>query len=48
MKFSGALFVGILRSSTVEDRLIEKFNLRKVYGARYQQDARNKLAENKA
>ncbi|MGC1651166.1 MAG: Wzz/FepE/Etk N-terminal domain-containing protein [Candidatus Sulfotelmatobacter sp.] len=46
MKSSGALFVGILRSNTVEDRLIERFNLRKVYGARYAQDARDKLAQN--
>ena len=28
---SGALFVGILRSRTVEDRLIDQFSLRKVY-----------------
>ena len=46
MKSSGALFVGILRSSTVEDRLIDRFNLRHVYGIRYQQDARQKLAQN--
>lgn len=46
VKSSGALFVGILRSATVEDRLIERFNLRQVYGARYEQDARAKLAQN--
>jgi len=46
IKSSGDLFVGILRSSTVEDRLIERFNLRQVYGIRYEQDARNKLAQN--
>jgi capsule polysaccharide export protein KpsE/RkpR len=45
MKSSSALFVGILRSATVEDRLVDRFNLRKIYGARYQQDARNALAE---
>jgi capsule polysaccharide export protein KpsE/RkpR len=45
MKSSGALFVGILRSATVEDRLVDRFNLREVYGARYQQDARNALAD---
>jgi len=45
MKSSGALFVGILRSTTVEDRLIDRFALRKVYRARYQQDARKTLAE---
>jgi capsule polysaccharide export protein KpsE/RkpR len=45
MKSSGALFVGILRSTTVEDRMVERFNLRKVYGVRYQQDARMILGE---
>ena len=46
VKSSGALFVGILRSGTVEDRLIDRFNLRQVYGIRYEQDARLKLAQN--
>jgi capsule polysaccharide export protein KpsE/RkpR len=46
IKSSGSLFVGILHSATVQDRLIEKFNLRHVYGVRYQQDARRKLSEN--
>jgi uncharacterized protein involved in exopolysaccharide biosynthesis len=48
IKSSGALFVGILRSKTVEDRLIDRFNLRNVYGIRYEQDARIKLEENTA
>jgi capsule polysaccharide export protein KpsE/RkpR len=43
---SGALFTGILRSRTVEDRLIERFRLRQVYAARLEEDARAKLAEN--
>jgi capsule polysaccharide export protein KpsE/RkpR len=46
VKSSGALFVGILRSTTVEDRLIDRFDLRRVYGIRYEQDARIRLAEN--
>ncbi|MGB0036233.1 MAG: GNVR domain-containing protein [Candidatus Acidiferrales bacterium] len=46
MKSSGALFIGILRSSTVEDRLIERFNLRKAYWIRLEEDARRRLAEN--
>jgi capsule polysaccharide export protein KpsE/RkpR len=46
IKSSGALFIGILRSSTVEDRLIERFDLRKVYGARLEISARQKLTEN--
>lgn len=45
VKSSGALFIGILRSRTVEDRLIERFNLKKVYSARFDEDARKKLAE---
>src|SRR5882757_11267879 len=46
MKSSGALFIGILRSRTVEDRLIEKFDLKKVYWARLEENARRKLEEN--
>jgi capsule polysaccharide export protein KpsE/RkpR len=46
MKSSGALFIGILRSRTVEDRLIERFNLKKVYSASLEEDARRKLSEN--
>jgi len=43
-KNSGALFVGILGSRTVEDRLIEQFDLRREYGASKMEDARNSLA----
>jgi len=46
MKSSGALFVGVLQSETVQNRLIQQFDLRKVYGTRYQQEARKKLGEN--
>jgi uncharacterized protein involved in exopolysaccharide biosynthesis len=46
MKNSGALFLGILSSRSVQDRLVERFDLRKVYGYRLQADARRKLAEN--
>lgn len=46
VKSSGALFIGILRSRTVEERLIERFDLRKVYGKRLEEDARRKLEEN--
>jgi uncharacterized protein involved in exopolysaccharide biosynthesis len=46
MKSSGALFVGVLESETVQNRLIQQFDLKKVYGKRYQQDARKKLGEN--
>jgi capsule polysaccharide export protein KpsE/RkpR len=46
VKSSGALFIGILRSTTVEDRLIERFDLRRVYGIKFLQETRIKLAEN--
>jgi capsule polysaccharide export protein KpsE/RkpR len=47
-KSSGALFVGILGSRTVEDRLIQRFDLKKVYGRRLEEDATKKLQENTA
>lgn len=46
VKNSGALFIGILGSSAVQDRLIARFDLRKVYGCRLEREARQKLAEN--
>jgi uncharacterized protein involved in exopolysaccharide biosynthesis len=45
MKSSGALFIGVLRSETSQDRLIQQFDLRKVYGKRLVADARIKLDE---
>ncbi len=46
MKNTGALFIGILRSRTVETRLVDRFDLRRVYGKRLQDDACHKLEEN--
>jgi capsule polysaccharide export protein KpsE/RkpR len=46
VKNSGALFVGILGSGTVQDRLIDRFDLKRVYGCRFEREARRKLAEN--
>jgi len=43
MKSSGALFIDILRSRTVEDRIIDRFDLRKAYHDRYWEDARKDL-----
>ena len=37
LKTSGSLFIGILRSETVEDRIIDKFDLKSVYGVRQMQ-----------
>jgi len=42
-KSQGALMVELLRSRTVADKLIEKFNLRQVYKVGYWEDARAKL-----
>lgn len=39
VKTSGDLFVGVLQSRTVEENLVRKFDLRKVYGQRYWEDA---------
>ncbi len=46
LKSSGALFMGVLRSQTSQDRLIQQFDLRRVYGARLVMDARIRLDEN--
>ena len=45
VKNSGALFVGILGSRTVEDRLIERFGLMQLYGTKRIEDARRVLAK---
>src|SRR5205823_1018769 len=42
MKSTGALFLGVLRSRTVQDRLIERFDLRRVYRQKLTVDARKK------
>src|SRR5580765_8207159 len=43
MKSSGAVFAKVLESRTVEDHLIERFDLRKKYGLDYWEDTRKKL-----
>jgi capsule polysaccharide export protein KpsE/RkpR len=43
MSNKGALFVELVRSRTVEDHLIDRFSLQKVYWTRYRQDARKTL-----
>jgi uncharacterized protein involved in exopolysaccharide biosynthesis len=44
VKSSGALFVGVLGSQSVQDRLIEQFNLQNVYRSSKIEDARRSLA----
>jgi uncharacterized protein involved in exopolysaccharide biosynthesis len=46
LKTSGALFIGIMQSRSVEDALISDFNLRRVYGENEWVKARAKLESN--
>jgi uncharacterized protein involved in exopolysaccharide biosynthesis len=43
MRSSSALFVDLFHSRSVQDRVVDTFNLQKVYRSRYKQDARKKL-----
>lgn len=45
LKSTSDVFVGILGSRTVEDKLIQQFDLKKLYGDRRMEDARKDLAE---
>jgi uncharacterized protein involved in exopolysaccharide biosynthesis len=45
LKSSSDVFVGILASRTAQDKLIQQFDLKKVYGDRRMEDARKDLAE---
>jgi uncharacterized protein involved in exopolysaccharide biosynthesis len=46
LKSTGALFIGLLRSQTSQERLIQQFDLNRVYEARLMMDARKRLDEN--
>lgn len=46
LKTPGALYTAILESRTVQERLVEKFDLRTHYKKKYYQDARKKLDRN--
>jgi len=48
LKSTSDIFVGILSSRTVQDQLIQQFDLRKLYGDRRMEDARKDLAERTA
>ena len=48
IKSNGALFVGVLRSRTAADHIVDRFDLKKVYGESLQIKAREKLAERTA
>jgi len=45
MKSTSDIFVGILSSRSVQDKLIQQFDLKKLYGDRRMEDARKDLAE---
>jgi uncharacterized protein involved in exopolysaccharide biosynthesis len=45
VKSPSALYVGVLKSSTIQDDLINRFDLRKVYRDKYMKDAREDLAD---
>jgi capsule polysaccharide export protein KpsE/RkpR len=45
LKSTSDVFVGVLSSRTVQDTLIQRFDLKKLYGTRSMEDARRALAE---
>jgi len=44
LKSTGAIFIKVLQSRTVQDKLIDRFNLQQRYHMAYKEDARAKLA----
>jgi len=46
VKSSGALFVGVLQSRSVQDRIVDRYGLKSVYRKDLQEDARQELASN--
>jgi len=47
-KTTGAVFVAVMHSRTAEDRIVQRFDLKKVYSKRLQDSARKHLEENTA
>jgi uncharacterized protein involved in exopolysaccharide biosynthesis len=45
MKSQNEMYIGILRSRTVYDKIIDRFGLMKLYDVKYREDARNNLAK---
>ena len=46
MKNQADQYVGLIQSTTIADRIVERFKLMEVYDAQYRQDARKTLSEN--
>jgi uncharacterized protein involved in exopolysaccharide biosynthesis len=47
-KTTGAVFIAVMRSRTAEDRIIQRFDLKKVYSMRLEDSARKRLEINTA
>ncbi len=45
VKSTGELYVSMMKSRTVLDRLVDRFDLLKLYGKKYRQDARRELLD---
>jgi len=45
-KTTGAMFIAVMHSRTAQDQIIQRFDLRKVYGARLEESARKRLERN--
>jgi len=45
-KTTGAVFIAVMRSRTARDQIIQRFDLKKVYGARLEESARRQLERN--
>jgi len=48
LKNVGAEYVGVLKSHTIQERLVDRFNLQKAYGDKYKEDACKELSDNSA
>jgi uncharacterized protein involved in exopolysaccharide biosynthesis len=48
MKTSGALFIAVMRSRTAQDRIVQQFDLKKVYRTPWEQVARERLEHSTA
>jgi capsule polysaccharide export protein KpsE/RkpR len=46
LKNVGAEYVGVLKSHTIQERLVDRFDLQKVYGDKYKEDACKDLSDN--
>jgi capsule polysaccharide export protein KpsE/RkpR len=46
LKSPGEVFVSMMNSDTVRDRIIDRFNLMKLYGTKFIEDARKKMSKN--